>query len=412
MSRANEKITIVGAGPAGAFASMYLSRYKIPHTLIDKNTFPRDKICGDAISGKVVNLLAYYDPSLIDRLQHKNDAFQTNGIYFCSPSGKRITLPFPPASGNYPPGFVCPRKSFDQFLVEQLDQQYCNFLPESKITKIEQGTSSQHCIHLENDSQSLSLAPELIIAADGAQSIVKRALFSEKKSRNASAGLRLYAKGVKPEEHPSYIELHFLKRSLPGYFWIFPLNDGWYNIGMGMHSSQIKKKKINLKNLFREIITSDEHVTHRFTGIEEQNGIQGWSLPMEGNFRRLAGDGVLLTGDAGGLIDPFTGEGIAPAMLSGKHAALQAISALENNRFDKKFLRRYEKTMAKKLANEMKISYRLQQMTFYPRILRFIMDKAANNKSFQNTLYNMFTDINLRHKLTNPAFYLDLFKKN
>jgi menaquinone-9 beta-reductase len=91
-------------------------------------------------------------------------------------------------------------------------------------------------------------------------------------------------------------------------------------------------------------------------------------------------------------------------------AAETAQAALAANDFSAGFLKQYDKTLFRKIEKEIRISYWLQRLTFYPRIFRRLLDKAAGNPVMQDTLYNMFTDVNLRDKLRSPLFYWRLIK--
>lgn len=411
MENSYSKILISGAGPAGAFASMHLSAKGIPHTLIDKAAFPRDKICGDAVSGKAIHLLANYNENLVNELaENKNEIHITKGIYFYSPSGKYIELPFPLSNGKYPPGFVVTRQHFDNFLYRQTKSEYCRFLPESQIKTMER-TQAGFEVAVKNGRQSHYIQPALIIGADGARSPVRDFfLRNQKDSKITCAGLRLYMKNVVPAPEKTYIELHFIKESMPGYFWIFPLPGGMYNVGMGMHAGYIQKKRINLRKVFNQLIHEHPDMKKRFAHAEAIGQIKGWSLPMTKGKIPVSGDGIMLTGDAGALIDPFTGEGIANAMLSGKLAADSAERCMQHDRFDKEILKQYDQELFRKIEKEIRISYWLQRLTFYPRLFRRLLDKASGNPGIQDTLYNMFTDVNLRKKFKNPWFYWRLIK--
>src|SRR4051812_41038012 len=91
----NSDIVIAGAGPAGATASLFLCKEKIPHVIIDKAKFPRDKICGDALSGKVVEVLQMLDPKLLDAIYNDNSKFLGSyGVKFAAPNSKYIDIPF------------------------------------------------------------------------------------------------------------------------------------------------------------------------------------------------------------------------------------------------------------------------------------------------------------------------------
>ncbi|MBK7871105.1 MAG: FAD-dependent monooxygenase [Saprospiraceae bacterium] len=89
-------ICILGAGPGGAATALKLSYLGIPCMLIDKATFPRDKVCGDAISGKVITLLKRLDPAILQRFAASSTQQGINGITFVAPNAREIHIPFRP----------------------------------------------------------------------------------------------------------------------------------------------------------------------------------------------------------------------------------------------------------------------------------------------------------------------------
>src|SRR4051812_22699542 len=120
-------IIIAGAGPAGAAASMFLCKEKIPHIILDKAKFPRDKICGDALSGKVVEVLNMLDSNLAKQLYGDPVHFLGSfGVKFAAPNKKFIDIPFKTdlSKLKHAPGFIAKRIHFDNFLFKQLDRQY------------------------------------------------------------------------------------------------------------------------------------------------------------------------------------------------------------------------------------------------------------------------------------------------
>ncbi|GAB3822809.1 hypothetical protein GCM10028895_28220 [Pontibacter rugosus] len=118
-------ICILGAGPGGATAALHLANKGIPSLLIDKAAFPRDKICGDALSGKVVNELRRIAPELPELLGTQQEALPSWGIHFISPGGHKLSVPFLQnynAAKDVPAGYISKRIYFDNFLVEQVRQ--------------------------------------------------------------------------------------------------------------------------------------------------------------------------------------------------------------------------------------------------------------------------------------------------
>ena len=118
------EILISGAGPAGTATSLFLSKMEIPHTIIDKASFPRDKICGDALSGKVVHVLNKIDTQIIKEFSVNTTEFTGSyGMCFFAPNGKKLEVPFSMKPGmlKNAPGFISRRINFDNFLFNLLD---------------------------------------------------------------------------------------------------------------------------------------------------------------------------------------------------------------------------------------------------------------------------------------------------
>ena len=129
-------IAIIGAGPAGAGTSLFLSKAGIKHTIFDTATFPRDKVCGDALSGKVVATLKKLDPTLIEKMAQQDDKFLGCwGVSFIAPNGKRLDVPFRKErnKNELAPGYISKRIDFDNFLVEKLDPNFADIFLTPKL---------------------------------------------------------------------------------------------------------------------------------------------------------------------------------------------------------------------------------------------------------------------------------------
>ena len=117
------QICIIGAGPGGATAALQLAKLGIECIVADKAVFPRDKICGDGLSGKVAAILDKIDPEIIKKFQQEPYKQNSFGILFTAPNRQPVPVPF---SLNYqknkhnPRGFVSKRIDFDHFLIQQI----------------------------------------------------------------------------------------------------------------------------------------------------------------------------------------------------------------------------------------------------------------------------------------------------
>jgi flavin-dependent dehydrogenase len=116
----------------------------------------------------------------------------------------------------------------------------------------------------------------------------------------------------------------------------------------------------------------------------------------------------MLCGDAAQLIDPFTGEGIGNAMLSGMHAAQQAAACIANNNFSASFMYQYDIRLYERLWNELLLSYRLQQLVNFPSMFNLVVRKANGNQMLRETISVMFEDLDARANLKKPSFYLKM----
>jgi len=405
-------IVIIGAGPAGCSTSLFLAKQKIAHTIIDKAVFPRDKICGDALSGKTVYVLNKLDDSIVSSFANQSQKFIGSwGVKFVAPNGKAIDIPFKQDTSNdkNPPGFISKRMDFDHELFKLLDRNYANVHEGTEVTAIER-TENGININCQTQNSKFKIQnSKLLVGAEGDRSIIAKKFAGIKKENDHyCAGIRAYYDGVADIHPQNYIEIHFLEELLPGYFWIFPLPDGKANVGAGMLSSSVSKKRANLKEDMLRAIAENPKINFRFKNAKLLGNIQGWGLPLGSKKRPLSGDGFLLVGDAGSLIDPFTGEGIGNAMYSGMLAADTIAEALKQNRFDATFLKNYDNTFYSRQWNELKLSHTLQKLCKFPWLFNYVVNKAHKNKTLRDTISCMFEDLDMRAKLRDPLFYFKL----
>ncbi|MDQ2719896.1 MAG: NAD(P)/FAD-dependent oxidoreductase [Bacteroidota bacterium] len=404
------QVIIIGAGPAGAGTSIFLTKAGIPHVIIEKSQFPRDKICGDACSGKTVFVLRKANPLWPDEI-FKNTAeyMPSHGVTFVSPNGKVLNIPFSPAKiiKGQAPGFITPRLIFDNFLFQKLASRYATIYQKATVKSMERYADGKVKVSFLHGDETYEVTAPFIVGADGDKSQVRKIFLSSYSSPKAyCVGLRAYYQGVTSLHENHFIELHFLPEVLPGYFWIFPLPNGVANVGIGMMSERIRKKKINLREEMLNAIKTNPNIRHRFSNAKLLDKIQGWGLPMSMKRQPLSGDNFLLTGDAAGMIDPFTGEGIGNAMYSGMLAAFAIDELLKAGKYDAALIKeKYDDVLFKRIGNELKTSATLQRLSHYPWLFNFVVEKAHKSKTLNNTITSMFTGIDLRKQLRKPSFY-------
>ncbi len=127
--------------------------------------------------------------------------------------------------------------------------------------------------------------------------------------------------------------------------------------------------------------------------------IKGYGLPLGSKKRNISGERFLLTGDAAALIDPFSGEGIANAIRSGRVAADHTIQCFEQNDFSAAFNKAYDKEIYRRMWNEFKISKTLQRIINYPRLFNFVIKRVNNSKRLQSVLIEALANVQQKKKV-------------
>lgn len=365
-------VVICGAGPAGSTAALALGRSGLKVAMLDKDVFPRDKICGDAIAPYVPKVLATIDPAYRDALEKFEHKEMVNICRIVAPNEKVLDLEFEAT------GFISARMGFDNFLFE-----LAAALPNITVfqnTAVKNATVNEEAVLIETDTE-LSIEAKLVIGCDGAHSIINKRLTDGKIDlKHYSGAVRGYYKNVTGIPENTF-ELHFLKNIIPGYFWIFPLENNVANVGLGMLSNRISRDKINLKKEMLEVIQNNPYLKDRFTGAEMIGEIKGFGLPLGSRKVQLSGNRFMLCGDAASLIDPATGEGIGQAMVSGRYAGWHAIKCFEQNDFSASFMKAYDKMVYDKLWKGNRNRYYLQKLIdHFPGSLNLAANLASRSR--------------------------------
>jgi menaquinone-9 beta-reductase len=399
-------IIIIGAGPAGTTAALYAKKFNLRTLLLEKDTFPRDKICGDAVSGKSMSILL--ELGLLEKAKRLPGRV-VDSIVLGSPSNHQVNIDLVANEAKgIPAALVVKRQVFDNFLFTEAkavtDTTIENFKAADLVFEegFVKGISGK-----EKGKEGIQVfeAP-LVIGADGYNSIVARKTgLYDLNPKHWVVALRQYYKNISGIK--SQLEIHYVKEAQPGYFWIFPLDDGYANIGIGMLHKTIKDKKIDLKKVLERTIKSPAF-KERFANAQPMENPRGWNLPVGSIHRKNYGDGFMLLGDAAGLIDPFTGEGIGNAMFSAKYAIEMAVSAKEKDDFSGNILQHYDSVLWKRLGNELAVSSKLQKVGRMQTLLDFVIGKAERNKEVENILSGMMRNDIPKKQLANPLFYLKL----
>ena len=398
-------VIIVGAGPAGTSAALYAHRLGLNCILLDKAVFPRDKICGDALSGKSIRIMR--ELGILDELNNL-DGSEINRITFGSPKNIQFDVNLKGTQNNdqITKGFVIPREIFDNYLFEKANA----------VADTRQGFSVKDLIFKNNyvvgvkgktrSGKEEEFRAPVVMGCDGSNSIVARKLgLYEMEMDHTSVAVRCYYEGVKGLT--DQIELHYVKEVNPGYFWLFPAGDGRANIGIGLSKSDMKKENRTLRQIMDEV-TQTEYFKERFADAKQLERPVGWNLPLGSIHRKNHGNGFMLLGDAAGLVDPFTGEGIGNAMVSGQYAMEVAAKSKLSGDFSEKAFAEYDELLWREIGKELRTSTKLQSLARSKFLLNFVINRASRNEEVQNIISGMLANEIPKDELSSPLFYFKI----
>lgn len=339
---------------------------------MDKAKFPRDKVCGDGLTVDVLNVLKRIDPALLEKFAVHSDMLPSWGFCFRAPNGRELRYDFKQDNLPFAPFFTSRRLELDNFLVKELTQTAGKLLSQTEVTEVERHPDGMRITARQADGQTLAIEAKMVIGAEGEKPILtkKLGLKHHRAKPHLIAALRVYYKGVKGFDSGKHLEFFFDKDLLPGYFWAFPLPNGEANVGLGMVSTAISKKRVNLKKMLPQVMEQNPHVAAMFEEAEPIEKPQGWGLPTLHHSREIAGDRYALIGDAGGMIEPFTGKGIGTGMMSARICSEHIRAALKTKDYD---LSGFQKHMYRYYKSEMRAGYSLQKTLKYPTVLNTVI---------------------------------------
>ncbi len=390
MNNQNPKILIVGAGPSGSTLAIFLGKKGIYHDLIDKQIFPRKKTCGDTLTLEAIAVLRKINQGKTDEnLEqiihnvHALDVINSTGNYWRLQVKNKIN------DGLF---WCVERKLFDNYLLQKINPQFTNFLDQTSCLSL-QKKNDKVLAHLKNIDGEKTVQYDLVIGADGDRSVVKKYLHfngNQKFKAQNFASIRAYYKGV---EGVDSLKFYYFNQLLPGYFWIFPMQNGVFNVGLAVLNTTIEKNKLNLKNELENIIQQNPIVAPHCKNAIKISETEGWSIPLSSKIEQVYGDNFLLLGDAAHLAEATTGKGIGIAMLSSEIAADTIELAIKNNNFSAKTLKNYQETLHKRHLSTWKFITFAQKCFTYPLIITLFI-RFANvsiiNKYIQNYLQKAY----------------------
>jgi flavin-dependent dehydrogenase len=277
-------------------------------------------------------------------------------------------------------GLVVPRNELDLLIAQRARKAGSDWYEGCRVIgfEFEDGRASRVCYV---KGMVLGVRTRFVVVADGGHSgLAEQAGISPRPAGTTGYAVRAYFSNVPAEQDLFRIYIPLTDpssgRAVPGYGWVFPLKDSSANIGVGFYPSQNEDRGLNLRHLFTEFLRQLCSMDSRMADIRPESRWIGGPLRSGMDPSRCMASGALVVGDAAGLVDPFTGEGIDTALVSGQLAAEVLDTALRRD--DPSLLSNYSDLLERRYRDRFQLGERfVKTYSFIWRMVQTTVDQRG-----------------------------------
>ena len=398
-------VIVVGAGPGGSATAYYAARAGLSVLLLDRQSFPRDKTCGDGLMPHAAEEITLM--GLGDWLDEPGHGRFSGFSLYTQTAFLRQRVP-PTLHG--PHGYVAPREETDARLVGRAEEAGADFRSGVRATKLlRTPAGSVTGVEVVSDGETLLYEAPLVIAADGVGGFAGEGM----KAHQNSVARRQYFKNV---SGPNQEDLHvFITKDMnehgAGYGWVFYFGDGRANVGAGVSTKTLERTGRNLKDFFDRFLEEPE-LAGWLEGAEPEGLAKSWSLKMGMWGAKRYAQGLMTVGDAASMIHPVSGEGVGYAIESGRLAAAWAHEARSRNDYSASVLKGYATQLRRKRAREHLSGYALTNLVPNLQTIEPLFKACEKDPDARRTLIEGFTgDAPVYSLLKHPKTLVRAFKE-
>jgi len=360
---------VIGGGPAGASAARRLAIAGASVAMFERRAMPRFKPCGGALSRQAMSWLDFPVPDRLINRRVFGIRVHVGGAVVEAREARRVAV-------------LVSRAPFDHYLVSKAEEAGAAILWR-EVRSLEVGPDGA-TVSTSDDR----LAVRCTIVCEGANRRLGRAVAGRDPPGGRGFCLQAEIPAADPDSYADLgglLDIYFAAVGY-GYGWVFH-HGSHYNVGVGSPCSMFDAPL----ETFRQFVAA--------RGLR-LDGVRTWGhfLPSGGLARRVAGDRVLLAGDAAGFVDPFQGEGLAYAIRSGQLAAETVLEAARTGDFSRAGLASYEDACYREFGRDLVSSRRLMRIMHgwpsvfingvltEPPVVRRFLEIAAGRSSYRRFL--------------------------
>lgn len=372
-------VIVVGAGPAGSALACLLAERGHGVLLLDKADFPRDKTCGDGLSPRALRVLR----QLGVLAEVVTVGFRINALKVFSPNGDHFTSPIPAHAGYPDHALVLPRLELDDMLRRRAIAAGAEF--RRAIVSDLLRDAAARVVGVRADGAELR-ARVVAFAAGASTAVLERAgLLAAPPALGRAA--RTYFANVRGLSDA--VEFHFDSVPLPGYGWVFPTSATTANVGAGYFLRAGQRLPHATPRQTFDGFVANPYVAGLLAEAQPMAPLKGYPLRFDFDRARTAWPGLYLVGEACGLVNPMTGEGIDFALESAEVAAEAIHHDLRTTTPPEAAARRYARALRARFLSVFVNFGRVRDVYFQPWVLNRFVRAAQRHDELRLRLVNI-----------------------
>ena len=363
-------VVIIGAGPGGSAAGHYLAKAGLRVLMFDKFDFPRDKTCGDGLTPLAVDVLD--NMGVLETLP--SDSYRVRGLEIFAPRGHSTNIHLPEQRDRPSYAMIIPRLILDEAICHRAIASGADFQGRVTVTDIEPCDDGV-IVKGRGQGQTTAVKARIAVVATGAnvKLLLTTGILPETPTMMLAA--RTYYENVSGLN--GQIQFHFDGVPLPGYGWVFPLSETSANVGAGFFRSGRATGKLPAtpKAAFEQFVQSPT-LQAQLANAEQTAPIKGYPLRIDFATAPTYGQRTILVGEAAGLVNPLTGEGIDYALESGRIAARHIAAMFDSGDFSAAQFVAYDTALRHQFQSLFVFCRRMQRFLRHPALLNRLVTSA------------------------------------
>lgn len=376
-------VIVVGAGPGGSAAAYYLARSGLDVLLVDKHEFPRDKTCGDGLPPLALRVLDDMGllPSL-RRLSHRINAFD-----LVAPNGQSVVVSLPTGQDGPDYSLIVPRLTLDNTLRQHAMAAGATFESPIHVTDVTPGERGVTVVG-EHRGRATAIEARVAILATGASPTLQLRLGLLSRRPSMTLAARAYFEGL--ASLTDRAQIRFDGVPLPGYGWVFPLSDSSANVGAGFWTGGLTAHQMpkTAAAAFEQFVRRPP-VREMLRGGQQVGPIKGYPLRTDFATAPTCGDRVLLVGEAAGLVNPLTGEGVDFALESGRLAAAQVAQMFADGDLSPQRVGEYDRLLRRRFQRQFEFCGRVRDVLVHPALVDLVVRLLNDRPDLKTWLTNV-----------------------